>query len=217
MDHYHFRIIGYVCFGLMVLLIVVGFASGKAGLSTFGAMLMFLPVFAQFAAVMFFLAGLGFLNLAWLPVLDVSFDVGRLGDIVYFPYDVLISLFRGWGVGIHQALVYLAIGSGLLVFVLGTLAWFVARQRKKSVADFWVYRVSRHPQYLGWIVWSYGMLLALKRVNYPKRSWGIPASLPWLLSVMVIVGVALLEERKMKRLSAETYEEYRKKTSIRRP
>jgi len=214
MDHYHFRLIGYACFGLMVILIIAGFASGKTGLSSIGAAAMFLPVFAQFAGVMFFLAGLGFFNLAWLPVLDISFDVGRLGDIVYWPYDVLISLFRRWGVDIHQPLVYFLIGIGLLIFVLGTLAWFVARHRKKGVADLWVYRLTRHPQYLGWIIWSYGMLLALKRVQYPKRSWGIPASLPWLLSMMVIVGVALLEERKMKRLSGETYDEYQRKTSF---
>ena len=214
MDHYHFRAIGYVCFGLMVILIVAGFASGKAGLSSVGAAAMFLPVFAQFAGVMFFLAGLGFLNLTWLPVLDVSFDVGRLGDIVYWPYDALMSLFRGWGADVHQPLVYLLLGSGLLLFILGTLAWFVARQRGRTVADFWVYRISRHPQYLGWIVWSYGMLLALKRVRYPKRSWGIPASLPWMLSMMVIVGVALLEERRMTRASGAGYDEFRSRTSF---
>jgi HEAT repeat protein len=214
MDHYGFRTVGYVCFGLMVVLIVAGFVSGKAGLSSIGAAVMFLPVFAQFAGVMFFLAGLGFLNLAWLPVLDVSFDAGRLGDIVYGPYDVLTALFSRWGLDIHQPLVHSILGSGLLLFILGTLAWFVARQRKLSVADFWVYRLSRHPQYLGWILWSYGMLLALKRVRYPRRAWGIPASLPWLLSMMVIVGVALLEERKMRRLSGETYDEYRRKTSF---
>lgn len=214
MNHYHFRLIGYICFGLMVVLIVAGFASGKAGLSSIGAAAMFLPVFAQFAGVMFFLAGLGLLNLAWLPILDISFDVGQLGDIVYWPYDALISLSRRRGIDIHQPLVYFVIGIGLLLFILGTLAWFVARQRKKDMADFWVYRFSRHPQYLGWIVWSYGMLLSLKRVRYPKRSWGIAASLPWLLSMMVIIGVALLEERKMKRLSGDTYDEYRRKTSF---
>ncbi len=214
MEHYHFRLIGYACFGLMIILIVAGFVSGKAGFSAVGAAAMFLPVFAQFAGVMFFLAGLGFLNLAWLPMLDVSFDVGRLGDIVYWPYDALISLFGHWGIDVHEPLVYAAIGAGLLLFVLGTLTWFVARQRKRDVADFWVYRLSRHPQYLGWIIWSYGMLLALKRVRYPRRSWGIPASLPWLLSMMVIIGVALLEERKMKRLSGEAYAAYKKKTSF---
>ncbi len=214
MDHYHLRVIGYACFGLMILLIIVGFITGKSGLSSIGAAAMFLPVFAQFAGVMFFLAGLGVLNLAWLPVLDVSFDIGRLGDIVYLPYSVIMSLFRGLGVDAHQALVYITVGGGLLLFTLGTLAWFVSRQRKSRMADFWVYRFSRHPQYLGWIVWSYGMLISLKRVRYPKRSWGIPASLPWLLSAMVIIGVALLEERKMKRLAGEAYDDYRRKTSL---
>ncbi len=214
MDHYHLRTIGYICFALMVALIVAGFVCGRTGLSSLGAGLLFLPVFAQFSTVMFFLAGLGFLNLAWLPVLDVSFDIGRLGDIVYLPYNVLLALFRGWGVDIHRPLVLLTIGGGLLLFVLGTLAWFVARQRGRSVADLWIYRFTRHPQYLGWIVWSYGMLLALKRVNYQKRSWGIPASLPWLLSAMVIVGVALFEERKMRRTSGEAYDAYRSQTSF---
>ena len=214
MDHYHLRTVGYVCFALMIVLIVAGFASGKTSFSSLGAGLLFLPVFAQFSTVMFFLAGLGFLNLAWLPVLDVSFDIGRLGEIVYLPYNVLLTLFRGWGVDIHRPLVLLTIGGGLLLFVLGTLAWFVARQRGQSVADLWIYRLTRHPQYLGWIVWSYGMLLALKRVRYQKRSWGIPASLPWLLSAMVIVGVALFEERKMKRLAGKAYDDYREKTSF---
>ncbi|MBN1426190.1 HEAT repeat domain-containing protein [Candidatus Fermentibacteria bacterium] len=214
LEHYHFRLIGYVCFGLIVLLIVAGFASGKANLSAAGAAAMFLPVFAQFAGVMFFLAGLGLLNLAWLPVLDVSFAVGRLGDIVYWPYDAFMSLFGRWGIDAHSTLVYAAIGGGLLLFILGTLAWFVARQRNKGVADFWPYRLSRHPQYLGWILWSYGMLLALERVRYPRRSWGIPASLPWLLSMMVIVGVALLEERRMTQTSGMAYGAYRKRASF---
>lgn len=56
------------------------------------------------------------------------------------------------------------------------------------------------------------MLLALMRVRYPKRSWGIAASLPWLLSAMIIIGVALLEERKMKKQLGNQYEKYSMKT-----
>ncbi|MBN1938500.1 MAG: HEAT repeat domain-containing protein [Candidatus Aminicenantes bacterium] len=214
LQHYHFRLVGYICFGLMIILIAAGFISGKSVFSAAGAVALFLPVFAQFAGVMFFLAGLGFLNLAWIPALDVSFDIGRLGDIVYLPYDALMSIFRSWGIDAHTPLVYGAIGIGLLLFILGTLAWFFARKQERSVADFWVYRFSRHPQYLGWILWSYGMLLALNRIRYPRRAWGIPASLPWLLSMMIIVGVALLEERKMKRFSGKLYEDYRERTSF---
>ena len=212
MQHYHLRAVGYVCFGLMVLLIVLGFVIGKRGPVFAGALLLFLPVFAQFATVMFFLAGLGVLNLVWLPVLDISLDAGRLGEIVYLPYRVVSLPFSTWGADIHDAVVYLLLGIGLLVFTHGTIAWFFARYRELDVADFWIYRFSRHPQYLGWIIWSYGMLLALMRVSYPKRSWGIGASLPWLLSTMIIIGVALMEEQSMRSFAGEKYERFRRKT-----
>jgi HEAT repeat protein/protein-S-isoprenylcysteine O-methyltransferase Ste14 len=196
----------------MVALIAAGFVLGRGRMAAAGAALMFLPVFAQFATVMFFLAGLGLLNLVWLPVLDIGFDVGRLGDIVYLPYRALVRLGGSLGVDLHGPLVVLLVGGGLLLFAAGTLAWFVARTRDRDVADFWVYRVSRHPQYLGWLLWSYGMLVALERIQYPRRSWGIPSSLPWLLSAMIIIGVALLEEEKMRRLFGASYESYRAKT-----
>jgi hypothetical protein len=44
---------------------------------------------------------------------------------------------------------------------------------------------------------------------YPKRSWGIDASLPWLVSTLVIIGVAMLEELDMRRRYGEAYEAYR--------
>jgi len=211
-NHYHLRLIGYICFGLMLLLIAAGFITGKKGFASAGALLMFLPVFAQFAAVMFFLAGLGVLNVMWMPVLDISFNAGQWGDIVYLPYRLLRSLFLKIGFDVHYPLVYFLVGTGLLLFIIGTYTWFVSRERKKDMADSWVYRISRHPQYLGWIIWSYGMLLALMRVNYPKRSWGIAASLPWMLSAMIIIGVALLEERKMRKQLGNQYERYCEKT-----
>jgi HEAT repeat protein/protein-S-isoprenylcysteine O-methyltransferase Ste14 len=212
MRHYHLRAVGYFCFGLMVLLIVLGFAIGKKGPVFAGALLLFLPVFAQFAAVMFFLAGLGVLNLVWLPVLDVSLDAGYLGEIVYLPYRLVLLPFSHWGLDIHEPIVILLLGTGLLVFILGTVAWFFARCRGRNVADFWIYRFSRHPQYLGWIIWSYGMLLMLMRVSYPKRSWSIGASFPWLLSAMIIIGVALMEEQSMRRRAGDAYERFRRTT-----
>jgi hypothetical protein len=89
-------------------------------------------------------------------------------------------------------------------------AWLSARAQGRSVADAWVYRLSRHPQYLGWILWTYGLYLLLQRMHYPRRSWGIGASLPWLISTMVIVAVALLEELQMRRRHGAAYEAYRR-------
>jgi hypothetical protein len=210
--HYHLRSIGYICFGLTLVLIVVGFATQKTGLAALGALAFMLPVFAQFAGVMFFLAGLGALNVLWFPMLDLSFDVQKLGLIIRLPYDLVMWGLRQVGINGYWPLVYFFVFFGLLIFLLGTFAWLIAQRRGTNVADFWLYRISRHPQYLGWIFWSYGVFLLLLQMRYPRRSWGIDASLPWLLSTMVIIGVALLEELKMSRQFGDQYEEYRQKT-----
>ncbi|MBT8398713.1 MAG: hypothetical protein KJN92_17185, partial [Gemmatimonadetes bacterium] len=86
-SHYHLRAIGYACLGAVLLLVGVGFATRKTGLAALGALAFMLPVFAQFAGVMFFLAGLGLLNVLWLPVLDVSFGLSGLGAVIRAPYD----------------------------------------------------------------------------------------------------------------------------------
>jgi len=209
-SHYHLRAIGYACFGAILLLIVAGFATSRSGFAALGALAFMLPVFAQFAGVMFFLAGLGLLNVVWLPVLDVSFALSGLGAAIRAPYDAL-----RWGLGFlgvsgYGPIVYFFIGSGLLIFFLGTLAWLQTRARQEGVAKSWVYRISRHPQYLGWILWTYGLYLLLLQARYPRRSWGISASLPWLLSTIVIIGVAMMEELNMRKRHGKEYDSYRR-------
>lgn len=211
-EYYHLRLIGYGCLAVIILLIIVGFVTNKSGLSSAGAIFFFLPVFGHFALTMFFLGGLGFMRLIWLPFFDVPFDVLRLGDIVYFPYRVLLSISALIGVSIWRELPYAITGIGLLFFVLGTLAWFYSKIQKKGVADFWIYRVSRHPQYLGWIIWSYGIMF-LHSPNI-KKMFEISNSLPWLLTTMIIIGVAMLEELKMRRERGEEYESYCRRTSF---
>ncbi len=118
--------------------------------------------------------------------------------------------FAQFGMSGFWIIVYFFIGSGLLIFFLGTLAWLQARARKENVAKSWVYRISRHPQYLGWIIWTYGLYVLILAEQYPRRSWGISASLPWLLSTLVIIGVAMIEELNMRRRHGEEYEAYRR-------
>jgi HEAT repeat protein/protein-S-isoprenylcysteine O-methyltransferase Ste14 len=169
-----------------------------------------LPVFAQFAGVMFFLAGLGILNALWLPVLDVSYGFQDWGLVVRAPSDFLRWLLALVGIPSFWPTVVFFTAAGILIFLLGSYAWLTARARGKGVADFWIYRISRHPQYLGWILWTYGAFLLIQRMRYPKRSWGIGASLPFLISTMVIVAVALIEELNMRKAHGEAYEEYRR-------
>jgi HEAT repeat protein len=205
----HLRLVGYGCLALIAIMIVVGFITEKSGWTSAGALFLFLPVFGHFAATMFFLGGLGFLRLLWLPLLDVSFRLFRLGDIINLPYNTLADLFSLAGLGRRIELSYLVTGLGLLIFFLGTLTWFYARAQKKGVADLWVYRLSRHPQYLGWIIWSYGVMF-LPRTHNIKLCYELSDSFPWLLSTMIIIGVAMLEELKMSRHHGDSYESYRR-------
>ena len=205
-DYYHLRLIGYICFALIIILIVIGFITEKSGLSSTGALLLFMPVFGHFALTMFFLGGLGFIRLIWLPALDISFDVLRLGDIVFLPYKLLLDIASFLGISIWKELPYVITGIGLMLFMLGTLTWFYSKIQKKGVADFWIYRISRHPQYLGWIIWSYGIIF-FQGPNI-KKMFVISNSLPWLLMTMIIIGVAMLEELKMRRELGAEYASY---------
>ncbi|MDD3643348.1 MAG: HEAT repeat domain-containing protein [Candidatus Krumholzibacteria bacterium] len=209
-SHYRLRTVGYACFAALVLLVAAGFAGRRAGLAAAGGLAFMLPVFAQFAGVMFFLAGLGLLNVVWLPVLDLSFDISRLGLAIRAPFDGLRRLFGLFNAEGYWPIVIFFVAAGLLIFFLGTFAWLRARSRGRPVAGGLIYRLSRHPQYLGWILWSYGIYLLIEQGRYPRRSWMISASLPWLLGTMTIVGVAMLEELAMKRRHGESYEAYRR-------
>jgi hypothetical protein len=106
-------------------------------------------------------------------------------------------------------------GVGSAIFVISTLAWLIARYGQRDVADTWLYRFSRHPQYLGWIVWSYGLLLYVLRhseLYQFKIGWGMPSSLPWLVATLVIVGVAMIEEIRMTEAAGAPYTAFRERT-----
>jgi imidazolonepropionase-like amidohydrolase/protein-S-isoprenylcysteine O-methyltransferase Ste14 len=210
MAHYHVRAIGYGAFFLLLALIVAGFATRRTGWAILGAFGVMLAVFAQFASVMFFLAGLGMLNAIWLPILDISYELQSWGLVIEAPNDVLRWLLAQVGVDSPWPIIVFFIGAGILIFLFGTYAWLSARARDDEVATSWVYRLSRHPQYLGWILWTYGAYLLIGLARYPKRSWGIGASLPWLISTLVIIAVALVEELNMERRHGDAYQEYRR-------
>lgn len=203
----HVRLIGYSCLVVVALLIIVGLITEKRGLSSLGAIAFFLPTFGYFAGYMFFLAGLGMLRALWLPFWG---PLLKLGDVALLPYVILVYPFALIGVDIRRALAFLAIGAGLLVFLLGTLAWFYARFQRRGTADLWLYRFSRHPQYLGWIMWSYGLMLLAIQAPIPLGGENPGASLPWLISSLIIACVALGEEIRMSKERGEEYEAYRR-------
>ena len=103
----HLHLIGYGTLALLLLLVAIGVFAEKRGLATAGAVGFFLPVFGHFCRSMFFLAGLGLLRTLWMPITDVSFEILRLGDIVYIPYMILVYVPALVGVGVRGPLPYL--------------------------------------------------------------------------------------------------------------
>jgi len=217
MSSHHVRTIGYSCLALLILLIIVGFATERTGLSTLGTLAFFLPTFGYFAAYMFFLGGIGILRLLWLPIWGPSRVLLKLGDIVYLPYMALVYPFALVGADIRAPLTRILIVLGLFIFLLGTVTWFYAKLQRKGTADFWLYRHSRHPQYLGWLIWSYGLMLLAARVPVPLAGENPGASLPWVISSLLVICVALLEEIKMSKERGEEYEQYRASTPFMLP
>jgi protein-S-isoprenylcysteine O-methyltransferase Ste14 len=206
----HLRWIGYGSLALILFLIILGYASRRSGWALAGAAGLFIPVFGQFAFSMFFLAGLGFLRVEWLPFLEInSFDVLGLGKVIYVPYWVLMWIFSLFGWHPNNFLSYLFMGSGALLFTWGVLVWFQSRYSAEKMATSRIYRISRHPQYLGWIIWSYGFMLFTPFEKSMKISWTVSSSLPWLLMTMTIVGICMMEELKMMKITEGAYQEYR--------
>jgi hypothetical protein len=119
------------------------------------------------------------------------------------------------GLDIVEVIPYIIMGIGVFIFFLGTQAWFYSRYNKNNIVDFWIYRYSRHPQYLGWIIWTYGIMIYMIRgstlVNF-KLSYTVPSSLPWVISTLVIISVALIEEMKMQEHFSAEYKSYFNKT-----
>jgi len=164
------RPVGYACLGVIAILIVAGFVTEKKKLSIFGSFAFLLPTFGYFFASMFFLAGLGILRVSFIPFWDPSVNLMNFGDISYLPYIAMVYPFWLAGVDIRMAISWVAVGLGLFIFVLGTITWFYGKAQKRKTVDFWVYRHSRHPQYLGFIIWSYGVMLFAAQQPVP-RGW----------------------------------------------
>jgi protein-S-isoprenylcysteine O-methyltransferase Ste14 len=116
------------------------------------------------------------------------------------------------GVDARNAVAVAAIAIGLLVFVSGTVTWLVTRFEGRDVADEFVYRWSRHPQYAGWIVWSWGLMLVAAQQPVPMAGQNPGAALAWVVSSLVIVAVAWAEERSMAERAGPAWQAYRDRT-----
>ncbi len=208
----HLRWIGYGSMVLVFLFIVMGFVTRKSSWAWAGAFVIFLPVFGQFALSMFFLSGLGILRTGWLPFIESGFPILDLGMVIYIPYWVLMWFFGLFNWNAYHFVCWLFMSVGAFLFVWGVFVWLQSRFGSKGVATQWIYKLSRHPQYLGWIIWSYGLMLFSMTENSMKKSWGFGTSFPWLIMTMIIIAICMIEELSMKDKYGVAYDEYQEKT-----
>lgn len=201
------RPVGYVCIVAVIVLIIVGFITKKKNLSSLGVLFFFLPTFGYFAGTMFFLAGLGILRITWIPFWEIN--LVKLGDIAYLPFMILAYVFALAGFEIKMPLALATTGVGFFIFLLGTIAWFSGKMEKKKTVTFWIYKYSRHPQYLGYIIWSYGVMLQASLTPFPFGGSNPGASLPWLISTLIVVCIALNEETAMSKKDRDAYLKYK--------
>jgi protein-S-isoprenylcysteine O-methyltransferase Ste14/ribosomal protein L37E len=213
------RPIGYICLIIIVIFIILGFLIKKEKISVSSSFLLFLPTFGSFASYMFFLAGIGILEVIWLPLDTPYFNFLTLGIIV-FPVYLLVFLFYLGPIGyivlyIFMFLPWIFMILGLYIFTSGVVSWFYGKYQKRDIIEFSIYKYSRHPQYLGFLIWSYGLFVQYMISEYiimPMGKIGLKASLPWVIFALIIVGIAFLEDINLLKKYPDKYAEYRKRT-----
>jgi len=211
-QYLHIKTIGLVCLIITFLLVIIGLVTNKLNLSVLGAVALFVPIFGHFTVTMFFLAGLSFLRFLWIPFTGLSPLIMRLGDILLIPNNWIQEAGKLFNVDLQFSTSVIFISSGVLLFVIGVYNWFNTKFNKGNVVTAWTYKISRHPQYLGWIIWSYGLYLL--PVDAQKRVWSYHDSLPLLLTIMIIITISLFEELKMTRKYGDEYRKFKARTAF---
>jgi protein-S-isoprenylcysteine O-methyltransferase Ste14 len=211
------RPVGYACLGVIAILIVAGFVTRRKSLTLLGSAALFLPAFGYFFSSMFFLAGLGILRVPLIPFWDAQPNLMHLGDIAYLPYMAVVYPFWRVGIDVRMLSAWIAIGVGLFLFFLSVTTWFYGRVQQKNVFDFGIYRYCRHPQYLGFIVWSYGVMLIAGLEPVVRAGENPGAGLSWLLSSLAVVFIAVAEESSMMKNNPRAYLDYRAKAPFMLP
>lgn len=214
---------GYVALITIFMLALLGFVTKKFKLTVLSSVAVQLSTFGHFALTMFVFAGIGVVRLIWLPVLEISPRLLRLGDVVLLPLFIVSSLAMALGhirVNIMNTYFYFSLTTmfvGTLILFTGVTTWLYGKLKKVKLIDFWIYKYSRHPQYLGFLIYSYGLLILSAITPAPRGGYFPPPTLPWSLATLLIIDVAILEEIKLKRKLGELFESYRKRTPFMLP
>ncbi|MFX0171609.1 MAG: hypothetical protein ACFE9L_06795 [Candidatus Hodarchaeota archaeon] len=217
---------------LLLILIIAGFLLKKFKISLGSSIILMLPILSYFSFAMTWLSGMSALMMLWLPIVNVSPELLALGDIFFAPFLVPIMflwgissednllLFRGssgtllWWLKIMIPLLITTIGIGLFTFSITT--WLYGKSQGKEIVTFWIYKYSHHPQYLGFLLTTYGLVILLGFV--PNQERFIPApSLFWLIAAMCVLSMAIREENRLLAKADAQYINWRAHTPFMMP
>ena len=209
---------GYAALVVFITIIVIGILLRKSKFLVSSSIAMNLTLFGYFAGTMFVFAGLGILRLVWLPLVDMA--IIRLGDVCLLPLFLFLIILYSIGYPrIHAVFFKVIHTSANIIMILGVLiifvsvaTWLYGKFRGVKLVDFGIYEYIRHPQYLGFIVYSYGLLLAAIMIPFPRGGYFPAPTLPWLLAFMTIITAALFEEISLMKTMGDTYKAYMERT-----
>ncbi len=213
------KVVALIILIFLILLIIVGFLLQKFKLSFTSSLISMLPVFGYFGISMTWLFGPSALMLLWFPISETCPEILGLGDIVFAPFLVpLLASWNSidrWNYGDYTALAtiilvltFLIIVGGMFLLVFSITTWLYGKSHGHELINFWIYKYSRHPQYLGFLVLSYGSVyLGFHPDHY------IPApTLFWLIYALSTIGIALREENQLLAQKNQEYVRWRSRT-----
>jgi hypothetical protein len=204
-----------LCFIILLGILLFGYLNDKLYLSLAGTLAYFIPTLAHFTWGMGTFYGIGVLRVLWGPTRELNYLV----SIINLP----IRLFVGESLPISYHLQDTAydklelfsnalIGVGFFIIVFGIFNLLIGIFENEGAVSFWLYKYIRHPQYLGYILWSYGLY---SKTNLISSVFGHsqPNPFTWVLSTLFIICIALREESILIEEKPD-YDSYRKNTSF---
>ncbi len=229
--------VGFMAFFLSIMLIILGLIIKRFKLSFLGAISLYLPIFANFAFIMFTFAGIGLIRIIWIILLNTDSRFLMLGDIILLPeysirliqliFRILNRLLKLLGIPyevlsifpIDQlldlmnfaviTLMFILMCIGLGIFLFSVVTWLYGKFLRQDIIDFWIYKYSRHPQYLGLLISTYGL------TSFIQPGYGSYVPNPtffWIVTSLILIAIAIREENTLLKAQSDLYISWREKT-----
>ncbi len=220
-------LIGLSTFIISIIFIVLGFIVRRTKISLIGALTLYLPVFSGFAYSMFLFAGIGVLRFIWYPlvqimggfagILSTGFTVLSIPILIIIsPFVILdfLGVTQMASIIAYQVVAMLLILIGLVILGVSIATWLYYRLKGAIIIRRGIYKYIRHPQYLGFLIWSYSLIFIYSFIRASPFAYYPPPGLPYLIILFTIIGIALIEEKKLIEKYGDEYRDYREKASF---